>query len=105
MIALWPMDWAPRGWALCQGQLLPIRGNEALYSLIGTQFGGFGADTFALPDLRGRAPVGIGQGPGLENVALAQQADSNGSGDDGMGQLGMNFIICLSDAGYYPPRP
>ncbi|MBN1343651.1 MAG: tail fiber protein [Phycisphaerae bacterium] len=104
MIALWPVAWAPLGWAFCQGQLLQIAEHQALYALIGIQFGGNGTTTFALPDLRGRAPVGIGQGPGLEDVPLAQQADQNASGDDGMGQLGMDFIICLDTGGYFPPR-
>lgn len=58
---------APKGWALCQGQLLPIAQNPALFSLLGTTFGGDGRTTFALPDLRGRIPIGSGQGPGLSN--------------------------------------
>jgi microcystin-dependent protein len=58
-------NFAPRGWALCQGQLLPINQNTALFSLLGTMYGGDGRITFALPDLRGRAPIGFGQGPGL----------------------------------------
>lgn len=59
--------YAPKGWALCQGQLLPINSNQALFSLLGTTFGGDGRTTFALPDLRARVPVGAGQGPGLSN--------------------------------------
>lgn len=58
---------APRGWALCQGQLLPIAQNSALFSLLGTTYGGDGIRTFGLPDLRGRSPIGFGQGPGLSN--------------------------------------
>jgi microcystin-dependent protein len=69
-------NFAPRGYALCQGQLLPIAQNTALFSLIGTSFGGDGQTTFALPDLRGRAPVGTGQGPGLSNVTLGEQGGS-----------------------------
>jgi len=64
-IRLVPYNFAPTGWALCQGQLLPISQNTALFSLLGTTYGGNGQSTFALPDLQGRTPVGIGQGPGL----------------------------------------
>jgi microcystin-dependent protein len=64
--------YAPRGWAYCNGQLLPISQNQALFSLLGTQYGGNGITTFALPDLRGRVPVGSGQGPGLSNYAIGQ---------------------------------
>lgn len=65
-ILIVPYNFAPRGWAFCDGQLLPISQNTALFSLIGTTFGGNGQTTFALPDLRGRVPlhVGGGQGPG-----------------------------------------
>lgn len=56
-------NYAPQGWQLCQGQLLAISQNDALYSLLGTAFGGDGVTTFALPDLRGRLPVGAGQAP------------------------------------------
>ena len=53
-------NFAPRGWALCEGQLLPINANQALFSILGTTYGGDGRSTFALPDLRGRAPVSQG---------------------------------------------
>lgn len=56
---------APNGWATCSGQLLAISQNQALFSLLGTTYGGDGRTTFQLPDLRGRAPIGFGQGPGL----------------------------------------
>jgi microcystin-dependent protein len=75
-IVLFAGNFAPRGWAFCQGQLLPIAQNSALFSILGTTYGGNGQTTFALPDLRGRAPIGTGQGPGLTNVALGQQAGS-----------------------------
>jgi len=65
---------APYGWALCQGQLQSIAQNEALYALIGTTFGGDGVQTYGLPDLRGRIPVGQGQGPGLSNYVLGQMS-------------------------------
>lgn len=64
-IMLFAGNFAPVGWALCQGQLLPINTNQALFSILGTTFGGDGRTTFGLPDLRGRAPVHIGTGPGL----------------------------------------
>jgi microcystin-dependent protein len=61
-------NFAPRGWAMCQGQLLSIAQNTALFSLLGTMYGGNGQTTFGLPDLRGRSLVGMGQGPGLTNI-------------------------------------
>jgi microcystin-dependent protein len=64
-IRVFPYTFAPRGWALCNGQLLPISQNTALFSLLGTMYGGDGRSTFALPDLRGRVPMMHGQGPGL----------------------------------------
>jgi microcystin-dependent protein len=75
-IKLLSFGFAPRGWALCAGQLLPINQNQALFSLLGTQYGGDGRVTFALPDLRGRVPVHIGggivpgQSAGAESVTL-----------------------------------
>jgi microcystin-dependent protein len=65
-------NFAPRGWAFCQGQILSIAQNTALFSLLGTTYGGNGQTTFALPDLRGRVPVGTGQGPGLPSVNLGE---------------------------------
>lgn len=67
---------APRGWAFCQAQILSIAQNSALFSLLGTTYGGDGVQTFALPDLRGRVPVGTGQGPGLPAMNLGQLAGS-----------------------------
>jgi len=69
-ITLFPFNFAPNGWAFCQGQLLPISQNTALFSLLGTFYGGNGVSNFALPDLRGRVPIGQGQGPGLSNYAI-----------------------------------
>jgi microcystin-dependent protein len=71
-ILIWPPNFAPTGWALCAGQLLSINQNAALFSLLGTTYGGDGRTTFALPDLRGRAPVGAGQGVGLSPYILGQ---------------------------------
>jgi microcystin-dependent protein len=67
-------SFAPRGWAFCEGQLLPISQNTALFSLLGTQYGGDGRTTFALPDLRGRSAVGQGHGPGLSNISIGEKA-------------------------------
>jgi microcystin-dependent protein len=69
-ITLFPFNFAPRGWAFCQGQLLPLSQNTALFSLLGTYYGGDGKSNFALPDLRGRVPLGQGQGPGLSNYSI-----------------------------------
>jgi microcystin-dependent protein len=66
-------NFAPVGWALCEGQLLSISQNAALFSILGTTFGGNGTNTFALPDLRGRLPIGPGTGPGLAPYTLGQQ--------------------------------
>jgi len=63
---------APRNWAFCNGQLIPISQNTALFSILGTIYGGDGQVTFALPDLRGRVPVHPGQGPGLSNYVLGE---------------------------------
>lgn len=76
-IILFAGNFAPRGWAYCEGQLLPINSNQALFSLFGTIYGGDGRTTFALPDLRGRAPVSSGQGPGLSNRPEGQKTGSS----------------------------
>lgn len=72
-IRLFPYTFAPRGWAFCQGQILGIAQNTALFSLLGTTYGGNGQTTFGLPDLRGRVAVSSGQGPGLSPYSLGQQ--------------------------------
>lgn len=66
-------NFAPKGWMMAQGQLLSISQNTALFSLLGTQYGGDGRSTFALPDLRGRAAINAGQGPGLSEYVMGQQ--------------------------------
>ena len=67
-------NFAPAGWAFCNGALLPISENETLFTLIGTTYGGDGQETFALPDLQGRAPVHAGQGPGIsQNYQLGEK--------------------------------
>lgn len=66
-VRLMPYSFAPRGWMLCDGQLLPVSAHTALFSIIGTTYGGDGRSTFALPDLKARAATGAGQGPGLQD--------------------------------------
>ncbi len=66
-------NFAPRGWAKCEGQLLPISQNTALFSLLGTTYGGDGRTTFGLPDLRGRSMVGLGNGPALSSISWGQR--------------------------------
>lgn len=75
-IRLFAGNFAPRGWALCYGQLLSISQNAALFSLLGTTYGGDGRTTFGLPDLRGRVPVHEGQGPGLTPRTLGERSGS-----------------------------
>jgi len=72
-IRIFAGNFAPRGWAFCNGQLLPIAQNTALFSLIGTTYGGDGQSTTALPNLQGRAPMHPGRGPGLSDRRLGQQ--------------------------------
>ncbi len=75
-IRIFPFNFAPRGWAWCDGQLLPLSQNTALFSLLGTTYGGNGKSNFALPDLQGRAPMHPGQGPGL---SLHDLGEANGT--------------------------
>lgn len=88
-IAIYPYSQVPTGWARCEGQLLNIASNTALFSLLGTTYGGNGQTTFALPDLRGRVIISRGQGPGLPNYLL--------------GQMGGQFSTTLS-VGNLPPH-
>lgn len=75
-IIMFAGNYAPRGWALCHGQLLPISQYNALFAVLGTQYGGDGRTTFGLPDLRGRAPIGEGSGPGLTPRRIAEKGGS-----------------------------
>ena len=75
-IIMFAGNFAIRGWAFCNGQLLPINQNQALFSILGTTYGGDGRTTFALPDLRGRFPMHPGQGPGLTSRSLGQKGGS-----------------------------
>lgn len=76
-IRLFPYNFVPRGWAKCEGQLLPLSQNTALFSLLGTTYGGNGTTNFALPDLRNAMVIGPGQGPGLSNIDLGQKTPLN----------------------------
>jgi microcystin-dependent protein len=75
-IRIFPFNFAPKGWAWCNGQLLPLSQNTALFSLLGTTYGGDGKSTFALPDMQGNAPIHAGQGPGLSLYDLGQMGGS-----------------------------
>ena len=75
-IRIFPFNFAPKGWAWCDGQLMPLSQNTALFSLLGTTYGGNGKSNFALPDLQGRAPMHPGQGPGLSLFDLGQTGGS-----------------------------
>ena len=76
-IRIFPFNFAPKGWAFCDGQILPISQNTALFSLLGTTYGGDGKSNFALPDMQGNAPMHPGQGPGL---SLHDLGETGGSG-------------------------
>ena len=75
-IRIFPLNFAPRGWAFCNGQLIGISQNTALFSLLGTTYGGDGRTTFALPNLQGRIPMHPGQSPGLPNYDLGESGGS-----------------------------
>ena len=75
-IRIFPFNFPPKGWAFCNGQILPISQNTALFSLLGTTYGGDGKSNFALPDMQGNAPMHPGQGPGLSLYDLGQTGGS-----------------------------
>lgn len=76
-IRIFPFNFAPKGWAWCDGQLLPLSQNTALFSLLGTTYGGDGKSNFSLPDMQGRAPMHPGQGPGLSLHDLGETSGSD----------------------------
>src|SRR5436190_1727752 len=76
-IRIFPFNFAPKGWAFCNGQILPLSQNTALFSLLGTTYGGDGKSNFALPNLQGSAPMHPGQGPGLSLHDLGETGGSN----------------------------
>ena len=120
-IRIMPINFAPTGWAKCEGQLLPISQNTALFSLLGTYYGGNGQSNFALPDLQGRVPIQPGQGPGLsarflgeasgvENITLLESeipahthniVTVNAAGDSN--QANGNGIARSTNASVYSP--
>lgn len=75
-IRIFPFNFAPRNWAFCAGQLMPIFQNTALFSLLGTNYGGDGKSTYSLPDMQGNTPMHPGQGPGLSLHDLGEQGGS-----------------------------
>lgn len=121
-IKLFAGNFAPRGYALAQGQELNIQQYAALFSILGATYGGNGVSTFKLPDLRGRVPIGAGQGPGLNNMNLGQQygwewtAPRQGQAAAGSGanvaaatqmtnmqpSTAVNFIVCVE--GIFPSQ-
>jgi microcystin-dependent protein len=76
-IRMFAGGYAPQGWALCNGQLLPITDNEALFTLIGTTYGGDGMTTFGVPDMRGRVPISVGNGGGSSYMLGQKSGDEN----------------------------
>lgn len=76
-IRIFPFSFPPTGWAFCEGQIMPISQNTALFALLGVTYGGDGMSTFGLPDLRGRAPLQHGQGPGLSEYPLGDRGGSS----------------------------
>src|SRR3979490_3559080 len=75
-IRIFPFNFAPKGWAFCDGQIMPLSQNTALFSLLGTTYGGNGTSNFALPNMQGNAPMHPGQGPGLSLYDLGQTGGS-----------------------------
>jgi microcystin-dependent protein len=95
-IMMFAGDFAPRGWAFCDGQQLAIAQNQALFAVVGTRFGGDGKVTFALPDLRGRAPVGNAHGKVRALVDRRRRPAP-------VRPFGADFVICID--GSFPTRP
>ena len=104
-IRIVPYNFAPRGWAFCDGQLLPIAQNTALFSLIGTTYGGDGRTTTALPNLQGRAPMHPGRGPGLTSRRLGEKV---GITDVTLSEAQIpahTHALMANDAGHDTPDP
>ena len=95
-------NFCPRGWAPMEGQMLPIQQNQALFSVMGTTYGGDGRSTFALPDTRGRAMIGTGAGPGVAPAAQGARAASGSAGNGGTPTLALRD--CIAIQGAFPPR-
>lgn len=111
-IMLFAGNFAPRGWAFCNGQVLPIAQNQALFSLLGTTYGGDGFTTFRLPDLRDRVPIHFGQGAGLSLRSLGEFAGASTHtitltelpAHSHSLQGSRNFGAVVSPSGAYPSR-
>ena len=97
-------NFAPVGWAICDGSLLPISQYSTLFNLIGTTFGGDGQSTFGLPDLRGRAALGMGQGAGLQSYGLGQSGGAE-SVTLSSGQVGSHTHALAAAATATTPTP
>jgi microcystin-dependent protein len=121
-IRIFPFNFAPKGWAFCNGQLLPISQNTALFSLLGTTYGGDGKSTFALPDMQGNAPIHAGQGPGLSLYDLGQEGGTQtvtlltaempshphtlrGDEDDATFKTPQNMFLAAGNAMYLSVNP
>ncbi|MDR3514482.1 MAG: tail fiber protein [Azospirillaceae bacterium] len=124
-IRIWPCPRIPEGWAVCDGSMLPVADNQPLFDLIGTSYGGDGRNNFALPDLRCRIPVNMGQGQGLSNRALASTGGSSvvelteatlpshrhglrvSTAAGTTNQLGESMVVCKPSAnfGFFSPTP
>jgi microcystin-dependent protein len=121
-IRIFPFNFPPKGWAWCDGQLLPLSQNTALFSLLGTTYGGDGKSNFALPDLQGRAPMHPGQGPGLSLHDLGETGGSDtvtlleseipahthtlqGDEDDATFKTPANMLLAAGNSMYLGPNP
>jgi microcystin-dependent protein len=104
-ILIVPYSFAPEDWAFCNGQLIPINQNLALYSLLLNTFGGNGQTTFALPDLRGRVPVHVGTGPGLASVTLGQKGGAENVTLSENNMPAHNHLASSTQAGATSSRP
>lgn len=114
-IRIMSFSFAPKGWALCNGQLLPINQNQALFSLLGTTFGGDGRTTFALPNLQGRTPIHVGNGHTLgerggepgHTLSISELPTHthvlNGSGNSGTQAVPGNGLLATSNIPAYGP--
>ncbi len=103
-LQLFALNFTPRNWAPCNGQIMIISQHSALYALLGTTYGGDGRNTFALPDMRGRLPVGAGKPPSGQDIKLGGtytylQGDAT---LNSMQALGLNYNICIE--GIFPSR-
>lgn len=98
-VTLFAGNFAPRSWAFCHGQLMPISSNSALFSLVGTIFGGDGRSSFGLPELRSRVPIGAGQGPGLGNRPLGHSFGTEFSTLNALNMPPHNHPVTISDSG------